>query len=282
MKNSRTLKLFFIVTVAVSMLSGCKHGISKKQSNITAEEASYVYVNTDDVKHGELNDRQKSILKLQGLPTDYDELSYYQKGDIYLVELLFTYLDVQYPDDEFTYVDYDSMGTGYREALYVLSKKIGSDRVVTVEYRREDGKDYFRDDYDVLADSSVYEDAIADYVRNKYPEARFFVDAKLFSTYYAKGSEPIMERASGAANIVIENVFEDEEDLKRFAQEMAKWKRNYNDDTPWWFSITVYENEDFDDATSENYQQHFEGRGNIYHFWCSMNSKGKLTIRNQN
>ena len=278
MMKSKTLKLILIAALATATLTGCKHGIFKKQSDIAAGKTSYVYVNTDNVKFGELNDRQKSILKLQGRPTDIDELSSFQKDAIYKIELFFTYLDVQYPDDEFTYVDYDGVETGSRETLYVLSQKIGSNRVVSVNYWCEDGKYYFSDDYDMIADSDAYENAIADYVRNKYPEARFFVAAKINEAYYAKGNEPIMERASGAANLVIENIFEDEEDVKQFAQEMAEWKYSYKEDTPWWFSITVYENEDFDNATSENYHQHFERRGYIYHFGCSMNSKGKLTI----
>ena len=278
-RRSRILAALLIGTI---VLSGC--GFSGEANDITQEnnavESAADNSNEGPEKNVELTERQKAILEKEGLPTDYNELKGLQQDAIAKIEKCFQYLERTYPDDTFTYYYYEGIDIGRDggDKLHVLSEKIGSGRVVTVTIRYSEGdkQDVFRDDYMMAMESDVYEEEITKQVRSLAPDAEFFVDASI--SHYDEGDSYIMERASGFTTIVMNDAFDDKNELDAFMQSMAEWMNGYTPGKPKGFHCIVFNANDYKDANLNNYSDIYKQRKEKFSARCSINTSGKINI----
>ena len=106
----------------------------------------------------ELNKRQKSILEAEGLPTDYEKLTWTQKRAIVSIEEMLQYVDEKY-NKTFLYAGYVPAGPMETEHLIAYpSDGDKQDESFTIT-RTENG---YEDDYI----SVVINDDFFDYVSN--------------------------------------------------------------------------------------------------------------------
>ena len=119
-----------------------------------------------------LNDRQKSILRKEGLPTDYDSLSLTQKVSIEAIEDMFTYLDMMYPDEQFEFSGYVAQSPLESEQLIVFSQ-YGK---VTV-HRDISGDSFeYNDDFKEIKAADMYSMVINNLIAKQYNEKDYIVD----------------------------------------------------------------------------------------------------------
>lgn len=109
-----------------------------------------------------LTERQKAILKEEGLPEDYNKLEYRQQNYVDRCEILFKYLDYKY-DEDFEYMSYLSGTPTNTERLYVyLSGR--RDLVVRVEKTKKG----FVDNYIEVSIREDFENYIKEFFTENY------------------------------------------------------------------------------------------------------------------
>jgi len=264
-------KAIIIGLLLVSVLTGCGNKESAKEINTSAEESS---------KKVELTDRQKALLEKEGLPLDYYELTSPWQTELKMMEIGMQYLEEKYPEDEFEYLGYQppEMGGSYHYVT-ARSKLIGERYSVHVNFTYSDGGWIFDDDYGAVSESYAYAEEVAKYIQGKYPNAEMFYDGSISADCYEEGDSNILTRASGSVEICINDVFEDEEELKNLLIEISDWmieKRSGEGKGIW---ITVLSDEDFKSANIDNYVNEYRKKNkDIYTIHCLIYDSEKVKL----
>lgn len=133
-----------------------------------------------------LNDRQKSILQKEGLPTDYNSLSLAQKVSIEAIEDMFTYLDMRYPEEKFEFSGYVAQSSLENEKLIVISRygKVTIERDISGENPEYD------DDFEEIKVADIYSTIINELIAKEYNEKDYIVDTVV---NYCKNNNPTRE-----------------------------------------------------------------------------------------
>jgi hypothetical protein len=125
-------------------------------------------------------------------------------------------------------------------------------------------------------DSNVYQAEIEKYIRSQLPDAEFFVNAKI--DQYIEGDSYIMERASGYFTVVMNDAFENEDELKKFLYSLADWENSYNKEMSKSMLCIVFFPEDYKDANLINYNDLSKERKEKYRARCMVNSRGEVRV----
>lgn len=142
-----------IIFVVIVFLLFCVWGCTMEKKNML----SSVTISSSE-ENVELNKRQKSILEAEGLPTDYEKLTWTQKRAIVSIEEMLQYVDEKY-NKTFLYAGYVPAGPMETEHLIAYpSDGDKQDESFTIT-RTENG---YEDDYI----SVVINDDFFDYVSN--------------------------------------------------------------------------------------------------------------------
>ena len=123
-----------------------------------------------------LCDRQKKILKQEGLPLDYEELDGSQKNAIDSIEDIFKYLDKTYPKEKFEYSGYVPYSSLEPEHLIVESQygEVTVNRYVSTYLPNLLSS--FDDDFKTVKAADVYATVVDDYLAKKYDTDKYLVD----------------------------------------------------------------------------------------------------------
>ncbi|MGO5175769.1 hypothetical protein ACTQ2N_11345 [Ruminococcus sp. LCP21S3_E8] len=126
-----------------------------------------------------LSDRQKKILKQEGLPLDYEKLNDTQKSAIECIEDIFKYLDKTYPKEKFKYSGYVPYSTLEPEHLIVESQygEVTVNRYVTTD--SPDKPPTFKDDFKDVKAADIYATVVDDYLAKKYDTDKYLVDVSV-------------------------------------------------------------------------------------------------------
>lgn len=138
----------FLILLLICILGGCE---KKMESNNTVE----------------MTERQTEILKEEGLPIEYDKLSYTQKRAINRIEYLFQYLDKKYKVT-FRYVGYIKESQLEDEQLIVYPENKTKQDLVKVTVDRSSGQEVINDDYLCIELKDEYIKYVSDFFINKY------------------------------------------------------------------------------------------------------------------
>ena len=128
-------RIVLLITVLSLMLCGCAGKAPDSSASGQTESAQVVQTESAAAGQSEkytvkLTERQKKILRDEGLPEEYDRLTDSQKNAIVKIESALSYLEETY-EDEFEYTGYVSGGL---DDEYVTAKISGTlpEKIVTV------------------------------------------------------------------------------------------------------------------------------------------------------
>ncbi len=165
--------LYGIMCVLLIGMLGC---------NVNNDKEKKASESTSVVK---LTQRQKSILKDEGLATNYEELTYSQKQGIMAIEDMLIYLENKY-DKEFKYLKYISPDNMENEKERLRACAVGGDpKVDSFDVcRTENG---FEDNYMLVA----LRDDYTDYIKGLIVKELNYDKLKVFSDIYTTELEEI-------------------------------------------------------------------------------------------
>lgn len=146
-----------------------------------------------------LNDRQKSILQKEGLPTDYDSLSLTQKVSIDAIEDMFTYLDMRYPDEKFEFSGYVAQSPLESEQLIVFSR-YGK---VTVQRNISGDSPEYNDDFKEIKAADMYSTVINDALAKQYNETDYIVDTVVSNCRFNPNKDTIFKSCDAELTIFV-------------------------------------------------------------------------------
>lgn len=133
--------------------------------------------NKTSVNEYKLNNRQKEILKQEGLPTNYNDLSISQKASIEAIDTLFDYLQKKYPDEKFTYNGYVGPTINpLEEEHLIVNSNYGLVNVYR-EYNQQ--KTVITDDFAEVKVAYKYASTLNDYIKSFVDENLFVVDVDI-------------------------------------------------------------------------------------------------------
>ena len=252
--------------IIITVLSGCADKKEAGTNNGKEGEGQTISI--------ELNERQKAILEKEGKPLVYSELDTLSKDAIFKIEGCYEHLDETYPDVEFEYVTYYYTNPMH---LVVYTKDDALQRPVCVYIDYKNGEYTYTDTYmSSVVDSDKYAEEVRKYVNDIYPEAGIFVKTELSNSDYKSGDGYIMERASGTTSIIMSDVFSGKDEAKELLMKVIDWMGSYNDTSELVY-LYVLTDEDFKEATIENYIEDFIKPGKaVYRITVSKDVDGEV------
>lgn len=160
----RKVICLFIVIIGIGVC-GCVMTIEKSSDteNVKKSENTSKSESTEKKKY-ELNERQIEILKSEGLPEDYTELTIIQKRAIKEIEELLEVLEEKY-NIGFVYKGYIAQSQIEYATLYAYAENNSVD-VVTISKIVDGGEITYEDDYMSVCVRDFYEKYIGDYFMN--------------------------------------------------------------------------------------------------------------------
>lgn len=280
--KSRIRIIILVCSIMLLVLCGCREqGEDTEKKDETAQTVSTQTVSTQiastQAEESEdamvvLNDRQKKILRDQGLPEDYSQLTASQKNAIVKIERALTYLEETYKT-EFEYEGYVSGGL---DGEYVTASVSGTKpkKVVTVHIFYENGKYMYRDNYEAKMAEEEYVKEVGEFLKQYFDPADFQVYVEI-SELNAEG-DSVVERAIGVPLILVNNVYTKEE-LNAAAQAYAEWIAAMKNKEGGGASFKVYDNDVFKLMNVYSYRDYM-GKW-IYDLSVTVDSNKDIQIR---
>ncbi len=249
-------RIVLLIAVLSLMLCGCAG--KAPDSSASGQPESAQVVQTESAEAGqsekytvELTERQKKILRDEGLPEEYDRLTDSQKNAIVKIESALSYLEETY-EDEFEYTGYVSGGL---DGEYVTAKISGTlpEKIVTVYISYKNGKYSYFDNYEAKIAEEEYKKEITDFLSGYLDPADFQVYAEIRELRNA--GESLVERAVGVPLILVNNVCSEEE-VKAAAQAYAEWIAAIENKGGGGADFKVYRAEDYILINEFNYRDY--------------------------
>ena len=269
-------RIVLLITVLSLMLCGCAE--KAPDSSASGQTESAQVVQTESAEAGqsekytvELTERQKKILRDEGLPEEYDRLTDSQKNAIVKIESALSYLEETY-EDEFEYTGYVSGGL---DGEYVTAKISGTlpEKIVTVYISYRNGKYSYSDNYEAKIAEEEYKKEITDFLSGYFDPADFQVYAEIRELRNA--GESLVERAVGVPLILVNNGCSKEE-VKAAAQAYAEWIAAMENKGGGGADFKVYRAEDYILINEFNYRDHL-GKW-IYELDVTVDADGTINI----
>ena len=233
-------RIVLLITILSLMLCGCAG--KAPDSGASGQSEKYTV---------ELTERQKKILRDEGLPEEYDRLTDSQKNAIVKIERVLSYLEETY-EDEFEYLGYVSGGL---DGEYVTAKISDTlpEKIVTVYISYKNGKYSYSDNYETKIAEEEYKKEITDFLSGYLDPADFQVYAEIRELRDA--GESLVERAVGVPLILVNNVCS-EEDVRAAAQAYAEWIAAMENKNGGGADFKVYKTDDYILMNEFNYRDY--------------------------
>lgn len=152
------ITMFLAVFMTLSVIS-C--------GNQNDEQSDNTVIYSDDYQ---LSDRQKNLLEVMDMPTEFSELDKAQKHTIQRIEQMLCYLEKKYKKT-FIYYAYDDPKYDASERLWAYAEDESRSNIVTV---RVDKDGSFLDDYVGIGVVSYAEKKVNNYVMEYFDSNQFF------------------------------------------------------------------------------------------------------------
>lgn len=262
-------RIVLLITVLSLMLCGCAGKAPDSSASGQPESAE---AGQSEKYTVELTERQKKILRDEGLPEEYDRLTDSQKNAIVKIESALSYLEETY-EDEFEYTGYVSGGL---DGEYVTAKISGTlpEKIVTVYISYKNGKYLYSDNYEAKIAEEEYKKEITDFLSGYFDPADFQVYAEIREL--GNTGESLVERAVGVPLILVNNVCSEEE-VKAAAQAYAEWIAAMENKGGGGADFKVYRAEDYILINEFNYRDYL-GKW-IYEIDVTVDADGTIRLR---
>lgn len=252
---------FILITAFLLMLCGC--AVDQADNTGTGQSEKYTV---------ELTERQKKILRDEGLPEEYDRLTDSQKNAIVKIERVLSYLEETY-EDEFEYLGYVSGGL---DGEYVTAKISDTlpEKIVTVYISYKNGEYTYSDNYEAKIAEEEYIKEITDFLSGYLDPADFQVYVEIKELRDAGKS--VVERAVGIPLILVNNVCSEEE-VRAATQAYAEWIVSMEEKKGGGAIINVYGVDDYTQMNRFNYRDYLKKW--IYAFDVTVDTENIISIR---
>lgn len=207
-----------------------------------------------------LNERQKAILEVEGLSTNYDELTYIQKNAIQEIEEMLVYLENKY-NETFVYVRYDYS----KKELCALREGTEYDADANLNYYiYVTGDDSQENSYSDSYEESMLEVRLSEQLKKElenYWTEKVGEDFVLFmpvSDFTEYDENNLIGSASIESYVFIDSSTIDESKLESVANKYADWIKSKLDGGFNSTRIFVLEQDDLKLLTIYNYTDKFE------------------------
>ena len=241
-------RIVLLITVLSLMLCGCAGKAPDSSASGQTESAE---IGQSEKYTIELTERQKMILRDEGLPEEYDRLTVSQKNAIVKIESALSYLEETY-EDEFEYLGYVSGGL---DGEYVTAKISDTlpEKIVTVYISYKNGEYTYSDNYEAKIAEEEYKKEITDFLSGYLDPADFQVYAEIRELRDA--GESLVERAVGVPLILVNNVCSGEE-VRVAAQAYAEWIAAMENKNGGGADFKVYKTDDYILMNEFNYRDY--------------------------
>lgn len=238
--NKRRVLCVVLSLLMVCCLCGC--GGKRESAQTDRQEPTEVV----------LTERQKQILRDNGLPEDYDQLTISQQNGIEKIEDGLSYLEEKYHDD-FEYYGYVPGGLD-GEYLTALISDTLPEKYVTL-YFSYVGQEYkFSDNYEAVMAEDAYVQETTDFLKGYFDPSDFQVYVEIYELQ-EKG-DSVVERASGCPNIMINDVYSEKE-IMEAAEAYAQWIAHMKNKKGGAAIFRVLKTEDYQECDEFNYKDYY-------------------------
>ena len=241
-KISFSVLIIIMLLLTLTMLAACNYNEKKP----TGESDEIESMNTD------FTERQKKILKQEGLPTEPDKLESHQYSSIMMIEDMLAYMDEKY-GGEHMYNSYTM--SGFMNATEMTCyEKNNPLRIITVWM--ENGK--FVDDYTKVIASEEYQEYLGAHLKELYGDSVFYA-AKVVDDYTGEAKvEDVMANASVMADIFFPETECNEEELQRRAEELLSWLKDNSKGLYGEHELFIMPDQYFEEVNGFNWEKRME------------------------
>ena len=266
--------MVWIILICIVMLFMCC-GYAGSNSHAVNKDDTTQTASTENEEPEEnmvvLNERQKQILRDQGLSEDYAKLTASQKNAIVKIEGALSYLEETYKD-EFAYKGYVSGGL---DGEYVTAKIADTlpEKIVTVYIVYKDGSYSYSDNYEAEMAEEEYKKEVIEFLSKYFNPSNFQVYVNI--TELENVGESIVERAVGVPLVLIKNVY-NEDEVMSAAHAYAEWIAAMENKDGGGADFKVYNNDSYMKMNEFNYRDYL---GNwIYELDIAVYADRSITI----
>lgn len=260
MKKSRKFLYIFMSLIAAMLLCAC--GNNNNDSSKTEEK---------DIV---LTDRQIQILRENGLPENFDELSLSQKSAISSIETMLSYLEEKY-QDTFTFDEYAPAFGIENEWLTAYIKQGESEKIVTVSRTYDGEKFNYKDNYLEVVSKEEYEKAVEEYFHKVLPDSELWVTTLVNHVSDTEGN--ILAKCNASSLVFMKNIFSSEEEIKKIVEDYANYLLSLGLVQPAGMQLYVQNEEDFFDINQFNYSERIRNEQYVYSYGFDINGDGDIS-----
>lgn len=234
-------KVVLLIAIMMLMLCGC--------NNKTADSSEEAASKKNTI---ELTERQKKILRDEGLPEEYDQLTDSQKNAIVKIERALAYLEETY-NDEFEYDGYVSDGLD-GQYVTVKIKDTYPAKYVNVYITYKNDHYEYSDNYKEMMAVTEYEEQVKEFLSSYFDPSDFQVYVEI--SRLKEEGDSVVERAVGIPDIMINGVYSEEE-MEEAAQAYAEWIAGMEHKNGGGIDFRIYNPEDYAKINKFNYKKYY-------------------------
>ena len=264
MSNTRRLRLLCLAVVLAVLCVGCG---SQSTSN---PGGAAVSIENDKGEAYMLNQRQKDILREQGLPTDYESLTVIQKSAIEAIEDMLSYLEQKY-HITVQYDSYVSSGGGETEHL-VASCDAG---LITVYRRLVNNTFVYEDNYLSLTAVPLYEKAIDDFLAGKMGEENIRIFSTLTDTEAGADEGNILSKTTATSIVFAAGDFSNGA-FRECVEAYGAWLKDASNGHASVTHFVLITREELNQTFAFNYEQRYLSLTPIEAITCEINTSGTV------
>ena len=256
------------LTIVILMSFSACEKLSSQQSDLNIGDTDITIIKGEETM--ELTRRQIDILKLENLPTNYEQLNNSQKRSIIAIEELFSYLDAKY-EITFEYVGYRAASNLDKETLIVKPEGGTSADIVTVV--RNNGECI--DDYATVYYRDAYELMLKNYISTSVSQVEVFSD--LETAENVTDSNDLRPNVSATSGIYISQSAAQKINIRDYANIFGQWYVSNANGNSCSFSLYVIPDDIYWSITRfnrTNYSDNVISKTNII-----IKSNGSLVIK---
>ena len=219
-----------------------------------------------------LTSRQKEILKNLDLPQEMDELDVSQRTAIKEIEKMLSYLENKY-DESFEYVGY-SPDSPMEPSHMSACIHDNPNMIIKVKKEYIDNEEKYSDNFDMVRANQKCEEEVAEYLNGTVLKDHYFLRTSI--TSLSETGQSYLARTSCNILILAENIFESEENAKKFVDDFLQWHRSLNIQKTNGFKFVVQNKDDFEYSSKETISDQIYQQKYIYSFDYILSEDGSV------
>lgn len=205
------------------LLSACVFSQKENKENQKEEESTQQH-------YIELNERQKEILRSEGLPESVKDLGLNQLNAIIEIENVLQYMEEKY-GKTFCYSSFIEQGLLNGEEAHVYEEGTPKERLITVKTEYNEGNRHYVDDYKEVQAADLYNQVMAQHCKDAWG-----IDPVILTDIYRlQGevtAETVIKNSTANVRIYFSDPNANQVQLDKMANELKDWLVNEQNKAP--------------------------------------------------